>query len=136
MNNNDISLTPEQILIYFGNLIAPAIDSIKQFQELDILNDFTKFLIIEQKSNPVLQIVLKLFTNWKITLKHLQELSKITKNTILFNENLNKKLIFKKTFPDSVRVQYYHLPNFLTKTYTIYDEKKIVPNENGRILSF
>ena len=36
-----------------------------------------------------------------------------------------KKLIFKKTFQDSVRIQYYHLPNFLTKTYTIYDEKKL-----------
>ena len=47
-----------------------------------------------------------------------------------------KKLIFKKIFQDSVRVQYYQLPNFLTKTYTIYDEKKIVPNENGRLLTF
>ena len=47
-----------------------------------------------------------------------------------------KKLIFKKIFQDSVRVQYYQLPDFLTKTYTIYDEKKIVPNENGRLLTF
>jgi hypothetical protein len=47
-----------------------------------------------------------------------------------------KKLIFKKEFQDSVKVAYYQLPNFLTKTYTIYDEKKIVPNENGRLLTF
>jgi hypothetical protein len=47
-----------------------------------------------------------------------------------------KKLVFKKVFSDSIRVQYYQLPNFLTKTYTIYDEKKIVPNENGRFLTF
>lgn len=47
-----------------------------------------------------------------------------------------KKLIFKKEFQDSVKVTYYQLPNFLTKTYTIYDEKKIVPNENGRLLTF
>ncbi|SEI72459.1 hypothetical protein SAMN05660918_1545 [Flavobacterium terrigena] len=47
-----------------------------------------------------------------------------------------KKLIFKKEFQDSVKVEYYQLPNFLTKTYTIYDEKKIVPNENGRLLTF
>ena len=47
-----------------------------------------------------------------------------------------KKLIFKKEFKDSVTVTYYQLPNFLTKTYTIYDEKKIVPNENGRLLTF
>lgn len=47
-----------------------------------------------------------------------------------------KKLLFKKEFQDSVKVSYYQLPNFLTKTYTIYDEKKIVPNENGRLLTF
>lgn len=47
-----------------------------------------------------------------------------------------KKLLFKKEFQDSVKVTYYQLPNFLTKTYTIYDEKKIVPNENGRLLTF
>ncbi len=47
-----------------------------------------------------------------------------------------KKLIFKKEFQDSVKVTYYQLPNFLTKTYTIYDEKKIVPNENGRLVTF
>lgn len=47
-----------------------------------------------------------------------------------------KKLIFKKEFQDSVKIAYYQLPNFLTKTYTIYDEKKIVPNENGRLLTF
>ena len=47
-----------------------------------------------------------------------------------------KKLLFKKEFQDSVKVEYYQLPNFLTKTYTIYDEKKIVPNENGRLLTF
>lgn len=47
-----------------------------------------------------------------------------------------KKLIFKKEFQDSVKVTYYQLPNFLTKTYTIYDEKKIVPNENGRLLTY
>lgn len=47
-----------------------------------------------------------------------------------------KKLLFKKEFQDSVKVTYYQLPDFLTKTYTIYDEKKIVPNENGRLLTF
>ena len=47
-----------------------------------------------------------------------------------------KKLIFKKAFQDSVRVDYYQLPNFLTKTYTIYEENKIVPNETGRLLTF
>lgn len=47
-----------------------------------------------------------------------------------------KKLLFKKEFQDSVKVEYYQLPSFLTKTYTIYDEKKIVPNENGRLLTF
>ena len=48
----------------------------------------------------------------------------------------SKKLLFKKEFQDSVKVEYYQLPSFLTKTYTIYDEKKIVPNENGRLLTF
>jgi hypothetical protein len=47
-----------------------------------------------------------------------------------------KKLIFKKQFQDSVLISYYQLPSFLTKTYTIYDEKKIVPNENGRLITF
>jgi hypothetical protein len=47
-----------------------------------------------------------------------------------------KKLLFKKEFKDSIKIEYYQLPDFLTKTYTIYDEKKIVPNENGRLLTF
>ncbi|SEQ12043.1 hypothetical protein [Flavobacterium urocaniciphilum] len=47
-----------------------------------------------------------------------------------------KKLLFKKEFTDSVRIEYSRLPNFLTKTYAIYDDSKIVPNEAGQLLTF
>jgi hypothetical protein len=45
------------------------------------------------------------------------------------------KLIFKNGFTsnDSITVQYLKYPDFLTKTYSIYDQERIVPNENGNL---
>ena len=45
------------------------------------------------------------------------------------------KLIFKNGFSakDSITVQYLKYPDFLTKTYSIYDQDRIVPNENGNL---
>ncbi|NMH25967.1 hypothetical protein [Flavobacterium solisilvae] len=45
------------------------------------------------------------------------------------------KLIFKNGFSskDSITVQYLKYPEFLTKTYSIYDQDRIVPNEEGNL---
>ena len=43
------------------------------------------------------------------------------------------KLIFKKDFisKDSITIRYFKYPEHLTKTYSIYDQDKVVPNEAG-----
>lgn len=45
------------------------------------------------------------------------------------------KLLFKNGFSskDSITVQYLKYPEFLTKTYSIYDQDRIVPNEEGNL---
>ena len=45
------------------------------------------------------------------------------------------KLIFKNNYvsSDSLTVRYLKFPEFLTKTYSIYDENKVVPNEAGNL---
>jgi hypothetical protein len=45
------------------------------------------------------------------------------------------KLIFKNGFSskDSITVQYLKFPEFLTKTYSIYDQDRIVPNDEGNL---
>lgn len=45
------------------------------------------------------------------------------------------KLLFKNGFTakDSITVQYLKYPDFLTKTYSIYDQDRIVPNEEGNL---
>lgn len=45
------------------------------------------------------------------------------------------KLIFKNDYAvqDSITIQYLKFPEFLTKTYSIYDEKRVVPNEAGEL---
>ena len=45
------------------------------------------------------------------------------------------KLVFKNNYisQDSVTVQYLKFPEFLTKTYSIYDDNKVVPNEAGNL---
>lgn len=47
-----------------------------------------------------------------------------------------KKITFTKEITDTIVIAYQRLPNFLTKTYTIYDPKKIVPNEAGQLITF
>ena len=43
------------------------------------------------------------------------------------------KLIFKKPIPttDTLTIRYLKFPDYLTKTYSIYDDSKVVPNELG-----
>jgi len=50
----------------------------------------------------------------------------------------NSKLIFKNNYvsQDSLTIRYLKFPEFLTKTYSIYDEKRVVPNQNGNLYSF
>lgn len=45
------------------------------------------------------------------------------------------KLIFKNNFvsQDSLTIRYLKFPEFLTKTYTIYDDARVVPNEAGNL---
>lgn len=47
------------------------------------------------------------------------------------------KLIFKKDYvsQDSLTIRYLKFPEFLTKTYSIYDENRVVPNEAGNLYS-
>lgn len=43
------------------------------------------------------------------------------------------KLFFKTNFTatDTITIRYFNYPEFLTKTYSIYDQDKVVPNEAG-----
>lgn len=45
------------------------------------------------------------------------------------------KLVFRNNYnsQDSVTVRYLKFPEFLTKTYSIYDDNKVVPNEAGNL---
>jgi hypothetical protein len=45
------------------------------------------------------------------------------------------KLIFKNGFAsqDSITVRYFNYPEHLTKTYSIYSQDKVVPNESGNL---
>jgi hypothetical protein len=45
------------------------------------------------------------------------------------------KLIFKNNYVsnDSITIRYLKFPEFLTKTYSIYDDARVVPNEAGNL---
>jgi hypothetical protein len=47
------------------------------------------------------------------------------------------KLLFKENFTskDTLEVKYLIFPEFLTKTYSIYNEDKVVPNEAGQLFA-
>lgn len=47
----------------------------------------------------------------------------------------NSKLIFKNNYTsqDSLTIRYLKFPEFLTKTYSIYDEKRVISNEAGNL---
>ena len=45
------------------------------------------------------------------------------KGTILFKDNFNTS--------DSLSISYLNYPAFITKTYSIYDKTRVVPNESG-----
>jgi len=49
-----------------------------------------------------------------------------------FNKKQNK-IIFKKDFPaqDSIKISYTQFPGFLTKTYSLFDDKRVVANNAG-----
>lgn len=64
-----------------------------------------------------------------------------TKNQVLDTtfykfDAARKKITFTKKITDTIVISYQRLPHFLTKTYTIYDPKKIVPNEAGQLITF
>ncbi len=48
------------------------------------------------------------------------------------------KLLFKNSHltQDSIKVRYLKFPDFLTKTYSIYDKDKIISNDSGQLLVF
>jgi hypothetical protein len=47
------------------------------------------------------------------------------------------KILFKENFTskDTLEVKYLTFPEFLTKTYSIYDEDKVVPNKAGQLFT-
>ncbi|MBC7522985.1 MAG: hypothetical protein H7239_00880 [Flavobacterium sp.] len=47
------------------------------------------------------------------------------------------KLIFKNNYvsQDSISIRYLKFPDYLTKTYSIYDDSRVVPNEAGNLYS-
>lgn len=57
-------------------------------------------------------------TNYKVDFK---------KGTLIFKENF--------TSTDSLTINYLNFPEFLTKTYSIYDGAVIVPNDSGKLYS-
>lgn len=57
-------------------------------------------------------------------------------DTSLYKVDFKKaKLIFKNNYvtKDSITIRYLKFPEFLTKTYSIYDEARVVPNEAGNL---
>lgn len=64
-----------------------------------------------------------------------------TKNGVALDSTFYKidfqtgKIIFKKNAPvsDTLVVKYLKYPDFLTKTYSVYDDNLIVPNEDGTL---
>jgi hypothetical protein len=57
-----------------------------------------------------------------------------TQYTINYN---TAKLFFnnKKHVNDSITVSYFHLPNFITKKYALFDDSSVVPNGKGNLYS-
>jgi len=66
----------------------------------------------------------------------LQKTDGTTIDTTFYKIDFKKgKLIFKNGFTsqDSITVRYFNYPEHLTKTYSIYDQDKVVPNEAGNL---
>lgn len=80
--------------------------------QLDSVNLLSESIILKTKSN---QIIDTSFYKWS---------------------SLKQELTFKKEIFDTIEVSYQRLPNFLTKTYQFYSDKKVVPNQKGSLLTF
>ncbi|UUV22113.1 hypothetical protein [Paenimyroides aestuarii] len=53
-------------------------------------------------------------------------------DTAHFSIDFNKASItFKKPIHDTLTVSYLNYPDFLTKTYALYDTKRVIPNKEG-----
>lgn len=63
---------------------------------------------------------------------------KIIDTSNYFVDFSKAKLYFKTNFPlqDSVKIRYLKFPDFLTKTYSVYDKNKVIANDNGQLLVF
>ena len=68
------------------------------------------FKILDKTGNPIDS------TNYKIDFK---------KSTLVFNNDFSSN--------DSLTIRYLKFPEFLTKTYSIYDDDKVVSNEAGKL---
>lgn len=69
----------------------------------------------------------------------IQTTSGQTVDTSLYDVDFVKaKLILKKPFKitDTLKVSYLSYPDFLTKTYSIYDKDKVVVSQQGELVSF
>lgn len=76
-------------------------------------------------SLPVFSPSLKIYTSKK----------QVVDSSYYFFDTAKNTLLFKKPIQDTLEITYFNLPRFLTKTYAIYDDKKIVPNEAGKLLT-
>ena len=76
-------------------------------------------------SLPVFSPSLKIYTSKK----------QVVDSSYYFFDTTKNTLLFKKIVEDTIEITYFNLPQFLTKTYAIYDDKKIVPNEAGKLLT-
>lgn len=59
-------------------------------------------------------------------------------DSTLYHINFNTgNLVFKDSIivKDTLEIKYLTFPEFLTKTYSIYDENKVVPNEAGQLFT-
>lgn len=92
---------------YKSKKIAVARDTIF-IEKVSINKAF--FKILDKSGNPIDS------TNYQVDFK---------KSTLIFKKNFSSN--------DSLTVRYLKFPEFLTKTYSIYDDDKVVSNEAGKL---
>ncbi len=104
-----------------------------------ILFVFCVSVAVAQETNPLYVSEKISVTNDTITLQNKNinpsEFTILDKNGNPLNEEnyeidyTNGKIIFQNIQTDSLEVSYFKLPDFLTKEYSIYDENRVVSNE-------
>ena len=107
-------------LFFFLGIFAQQTETLYKNKKIAIKNDT---ILIENKS--INNAFFKIFDKKGILID----------STFYKIDFKNAKLVFKnKAIPtDSVLINYLNYPNFLTKTYSVYDDARVVPNEKGNL---